>query len=129
MMLPLGGVGGTTRVPPPGRGECIDTILGHGLGPAKSVPARGAKLVGGPLRILFAAIFEEGAASQHFVTQSAYAPPAISPGPARVTALAPASAAATTAWKPRPQTAEIAPPPSVTDHTTELLNKSEPEKR
>jgi len=85
--------------------------------------------VGGPLRILFAAIFEEGAASQHFVTQSAYAPPVIPPGSARVTALPPASAAATTAWKPRPQTAEIAPPPSVTDHTTQLLNKSEPEKR
>jgi hypothetical protein len=48
--LPLGGVGGTACVPPPGRGECVDTILGHGLWPAKSVPARDAKLVGGPLR-------------------------------------------------------------------------------
>jgi hypothetical protein len=48
--LPLGGVGGTACVPPPGHGECVDTILGHGLWPAKSVPARGAKLVNGPLR-------------------------------------------------------------------------------
>jgi ABC transporter substrate binding protein len=48
--LQLGGVGGAACVPPPGRGECVDTILGHGLWPAKSVPARGAKLVGGPLR-------------------------------------------------------------------------------
>ena len=62
-------------------------------------------------------------------TRDVPAPPVIPPGSARVTALPPASAAATTAWKPRPQTAEIAPPPSVTDHTTQLLNKSEPEKR
>src|SRR5437588_6768377 len=46
--------------------------------------------VGGPLRMLFAAIFEEGAAPSHFVAQS-YAP-AMPPAPARVTALPPASA-------------------------------------
>ena len=82
--------------------------------------------VGGPLRMLIAAIFEEGAAASQFVAQSSYVP-AMPPAPARVTALPPASASPTSAWRPRPQTAEVAPPPSVTDHTTQLLNKSEPE--
>ena len=82
--------------------------------------------VGGPLRMLIAAIFEEGAAASQFVAQSSYVP-AMPPAPARVTALPPASATPTSAWRPRPQTAEVAPPPSVTDHTTQLLNKSEPE--
>ena|SRR5437870_1562260 len=81
--------------------------------------------VGGPLRMLFAAIFEEGAPAPHFVVQPSYTPPAMPPPPARVTALPPASAAPTSAWRPRPQTAEVAPPPSVTDHTTQLLKKSE----
>src|SRR2546421_2050566 len=57
--------------------------------------------VGGPLRMLFAAIFEEGATASHFVPQP-YAPPAMPPAPARVTALPPASAAPTSAWRPRP---------------------------
>src|SRR6266446_6660027 len=43
--------------------------------------------VGGPLRMLFAALFEEGAPARQFVTSSTYAPPAIPPPPVRVTAL------------------------------------------
>ena len=41
--------------------------------------------VGGPLRMLIAAIFEEGAAASQFVAQSSYVP-AMPPAPARVTA-------------------------------------------
>src|SRR5216117_1419674 len=40
--------------------------------------------VGGPLRMLFAAIFEEGAPAPHFVVQPSYTPPAMPPPPARV---------------------------------------------
>src|SRR6266446_9725621 len=84
--------------------------------------------VGGPLRMLFAALFEEGAPPRQFVPPSAYAPPAIPP-PVRVTALPQATATPTVGWRARPQTAEIVAPPSVvTDHTTRLLEKSEPEK-
>ena len=81
---------------------------------------------GGPLRMLFAAIFEEGAPTRQFLTPPSYAPPPIPPPPAaRVSALPPASVNPASQWRPRPQTAEIMPPSSVTDHTTRLLDKSD----
>lgn len=81
---------------------------------------------GGPLRMLFAALFEEGAPARQFVPMSSYAPPAIPPPPAaRVSALPPAAVNPASQWRPRPQTAEILQPPSVTDHTTRLLDKSD----
>ena len=83
--------------------------------------------VGGPLRMLFAAIFEEGAQTRQFVSPPSYTPPAVAPPPARLSALPPAGANPAIGWRPRPQTAEIVPPPSVTDHTTRLLEKSEPD--
>ena len=83
---------------------------------------------GGPLRMLFAALFEEGAPPRQFVAPSSYAPPAMPPSPAaRVSALPPASVSPASQWRPRPQTAEILQPPSVTDHTTRLLEKSDPD--
>ena len=84
--------------------------------------------VGGPLRMLFAGLFEEGAPPPQFVMPSSYAPPAIPP-PVRVTALPQANAAPTAGWRSRPQTAEILAPPSVTDHTTRLLEKAEPDQK
>jgi hypothetical protein len=83
--------------------------------------------VGGPLRMLFAAIFEEGAKSRQLYPASSYMPPAVPPPRARVSALPP-PAVNTEPWKARPQTAEILQPPSVTDHTTKLLEKSESDK-
>lgn len=89
--------------------------------------------MGGPLRMLFAAIFEEGAPTRQFIAPHSqqyphsYAPPVIAPQPARVSALPPAAVNTAASWRQRPQTAEIQPPPSVTDHTTRLLDKSEPE--
>ena len=80
--------------------------------------------VGGPLRILFAAIFEEGAKRQPYISAPSYMPPAVPPAPARVAALPP-PAVNTQPWRQRPQTAEIVPPTSVPDHTTKLLEKSE----
>jgi hypothetical protein len=77
--------------------------------------------VGGPLRMLFAAIFEEGAPKRYqFPGQTTFAPPPIPA--ARVSALPPASVNNTAPWR-RPQTEEILAPPSVTDSTTKLLDK------
>ena len=80
--------------------------------------------VGGLLRTLFAAIFEEGAKPQPYMTAPSYMPPAVPPAPARVAALPPPSVN-TQPWRQRPDTAEIVPPTSVPDHTTKLLEKSE----
>src|SRR5712664_4779227 len=70
--------------------------------------------VGGPLRMLFAAIFEEGAPAPRYPS---YAQPAIPLQPARVSALPPPAANATVGWRRGPQTAEFVQPPSVTDGT------------
>ena len=84
--------------------------------------------VGGPLRMLFAALFEEGAPPRPYVMPSTYAPAAMPP-PVRLAALPQATGNPTVGWRARPQTAEIVQPESVvTDHTTRLLEKSEPEK-
>ena len=87
--------------------------------------------VGGPLRMLFAAIFEDAAPASGFVPLSGYAPPTISVpplGPARVAALPPQSVNTAGSWPARPYTADIVQPPSVTDSTTRLLlEKPEPE--
>jgi hypothetical protein len=85
--------------------------------------------IGGPLRMLFAALFEEGAQTYPYLRPQSYAPPAIpAPQPAAsVSALPPAAVNPASQWRPRPQTAEILQPSSVTDHTTRLLEKSDPE--
>jgi hypothetical protein len=81
--------------------------------------------VGGLLRTLFAAIFEEGAPKPRpYMAAPSYMPPAMPPAPARVSALPP-PAVNTQPWRQRPETAEIVPPSSVPDHTTKLLEKSE----
>jgi hypothetical protein len=83
--------------------------------------------MGGPLRILFAALFEEGAPPRPYPTPSTYAQPAIAPPPVRLPMPPQSNPTQTAGWR-RPQTAEILQPPSVvTDHTTRLLEKSEPE--
>jgi hypothetical protein len=83
--------------------------------------------LGGPLRMLFAAIFEEGAKPQSYVPAPSYIPPTLPPQQARMSALPPPTVS-TQPWRNRPETAEIVAPPSVTDHTTKLLEKSETEK-
>ena len=77
--------------------------------------------VGGPLRMLFAAVFEEGARQYQVPPPSTYNAPAMPP--ARVSALPPAPVNPAAHWRQRPQTAEIIAPPSVTDSTTKLLDK------
>jgi hypothetical protein len=77
--------------------------------------------LGGPLRMLFAAIFEEAAPKYQFTPQPGYTPAAMPQ--ARVSALPPATMNPVPPWRQRPQTAEIIAPPSVTDSTTKLLDK------
>src|SRR5947208_14148744 len=61
--------------------------------------------VGGPLRMLFAAIFEQGTQRQYqFPTQTSFAPPALPQ--ARMSALPPPPVNTTAPWR-RPQTGEI----------------------
>ena len=81
--------------------------------------------VGGPLRMLFAAIFEEGAPQARFVPPTSYAQSVMPAPPHRGTALPPANVNTSPAWSSRPQTAEILQPPSVTDSTPRLLDKRE----
>jgi len=84
--------------------------------------------VGGPLRMLYAAVFEEPAPSPF----RPYGPPA-SPmpmhpqqfgPPVQRPALTPPPARAQGAWR-RPNTAELANPPSITENTTRLLEKED----
>jgi hypothetical protein len=83
--------------------------------------------VGGPLRMLFAALFEEGAPPRPYMMPATNYTPAAMPPPVRLATLPQATANPTAGWRARPQTAEIIQPPSVvTDHTTRLLEKSEP---
>ena len=82
--------------------------------------------IGGPFRMLFAALFEEGAPRQ---VMTYGPPPAPAPqqfGPPRQNvALPPPPARSPSSWR-RPNTAELANPPSVTENTTRLLDKEDP---
>jgi hypothetical protein len=78
--------------------------------------------LGGPLRMLFAAIFEEAAPPKYQFTPT----PNYTPAPiaqAHVAALPPPTMNPVPPWRQRPNTAEIIAPPSVTDSTTKLLDK------
>ena len=83
--------------------------------------------LGGPLRMLYAAVFEEGAPNP-FTAQRPYMaaqtrPPQFSPH-APQSAL-PSPPAQPVGWRSRPITAELANPPSVTENTTRLLDKDD----
>ncbi len=82
--------------------------------------------IGGPLRMLFAAVFEEGAPKPVPVygpgpmqMPQRFAPHAPSP------ALPPPPVRPQPSWRPRPNTAELVSPPSVTENTTRLLDKED----
>ncbi len=83
--------------------------------------------LGGPVRMLFAALFEDGAPARMPMPMASYAPPpAVRSGMLAPGALPPASVNAIPSWRPRPNTAELMQPPSVTENTTRLLEKEEP---
>ena len=82
--------------------------------------------IGGPLRMLYAGLFEEGAPKPRH-----YGPPVpmqvpqqFAPHP-QAHALPPQPARSPGAWRRRPNTAELANPPSVTENTTRLLEKED----
>lgn len=81
--------------------------------------------VGGPLRMLFAAVFEEGA-PKHF-PQRPYIPAVSVPhqmNPHVQHSALPPQPASPPSWR-RPNTAELVSPPSVTENTTRLLEREE----
>ena len=81
--------------------------------------------IGGPLRMLYAALFEEGAPSPVRM----YGPPPVARPqfgpPMQHQALPPPPARHASGWRPRPNTAELVTPPSVTENTTRLLEKED----
>jgi len=83
--------------------------------------------IGGPLRMLYAAVFEEGAPKPILP----YGPPTPIHVPqqfgphGQVPALPPPPIRAPSSWRARPNTAELANPPSVTENTTRLLEKED----
>ena len=87
--------------------------------------------IGGPMRMLYAALFEEPA-PKPFPT---YGPPAPMYAPqqfaqhAQNHALPPPPVRPPGSWRPRPTTAELANPPSVTENTTRLLEKEDRNER
>ena len=88
--------------------------------------------LGGPVRMIFAALFEEGAPRPVPLPMNAYAPPPAGRPIApvhNVGALPPPTATPTQGWRQRPTTAELMNPPSVTENTTRLLDKDEPRDR
>lgn len=107
----------------------IFAILNSYLGTPEFLVALSAVIgfVGGPLRLLYALIFEEGAAPKVIVVPG-YAPPntpASLGAHVRQTALPPAHSAPVPAYRPLHNTAEIVRPSSVTEGTTRLLEKEQ----
>ena len=84
--------------------------------------------IGGPLRMLYAAVFEEGAPQPFRPYGPPPTPMPVHPQqfgpPVQRPALTPPPARAQGAWR-RPNTAELANPPSVTENTTRLLDKED----
>jgi hypothetical protein len=84
--------------------------------------------VGGPLRMLYAAVFEEGAPNPYRQTQRPYVPAPSSShqfNPHVPQSALPPPPAQAPSWRSRPITAELASPPSVTENTTRLLDRDE----
>ena len=85
--------------------------------------------LGGVLRMLFAAIFEDGAPTPVLHGARPYVSPPVSTPqfapPIHNAALPPPPAQSASGWRARPVTAELAGPPSVTENTTRLLDKDE----
>ena len=86
--------------------------------------------VGGPLRMLYAALFEEGAPNPFSAAAARPYTPVHRPAPQfgspmQNAALPPPSVQSPAGWRPRPITAELVSPPSVTENTTRLLDKED----
>jgi hypothetical protein len=82
--------------------------------------------VGGPFRMLYAALFEEGAPKRIplYGTPPMAVPQQFGP-PRQNTALPPPPARPVSTWRNQPTTAELNQRPSVTENTTRLLDKED----
>ncbi len=91
-------------------------------------------MMGGFLRMMYALLFESGASPEPKGRAPQYVPPSTPPGyfdaPQAAPALPPRHSASAHAYRAprRFDTGELVPPPSVTDHTTRLLEK-QPDER
>jgi hypothetical protein len=86
--------------------------------------------LGGIIRMLFAALFEEGAPRPHQLVTTSYAPfPVSQLGTSAPAALPSAQHNPAPAWRPRHNTGELRQPSSVTENTTRLLDKDDPGNR
>jgi hypothetical protein len=86
--------------------------------------------IGGPLRMFYAAVFEEGAPKPVRMYGPAPMPMPQQFAPhGQHTALPPPPARSQPSWRARPNTAELANPPSVTENTTRLLEKEDRSER
>ena len=84
--------------------------------------------MGGPLRMIYAAVFEEGAPRPVLHARPYVTPTMSTPhfGPhVHNPALPPPPAQSSLGWRQRPITAELANRPSVTENTTRLLDKDD----
>ena len=88
---------------------------------------------GGIIRIIYARVFEDAGAPPPLAALPIYAPPAVGTAQfvagAPQTALPPQRSAPASGWRQPTNTAEMVPPPSVTENTTRLLDdRAEPPK-
>ncbi len=84
--------------------------------------------VGGLLRILYALIIQDAYPPMDVASGATYSAPAQFNRSVSNPALPPAPVNSMP-WRPRPNTSELAQPPSVTENTTRLLDKDDPNKR
>jgi hypothetical protein len=85
--------------------------------------------VGGLLRILYALIMEDSTPQLDLPESPHTAGPPRLDHPVHHAALPPPAVNAASGWRSRPNTAELYQPPSVTENTTRLLDKDDPNKR
>jgi hypothetical protein len=84
--------------------------------------------LGGPLRMLYAGVFEEGAPNPYRPVPRPYVPAPAPPHqftPHVQQSALPPQSSQPPPWRARPITAELANPPSVTENTTRLLDRDE----
>jgi hypothetical protein len=87
--------------------------------------------VGGLLRVFYALLMEESVSPVTMGPMAGQLPHAARQfdQPPRNAALPPPAANPAAGWRPRPNTAELYQPPSITENTTRLLDKDEPKNR
>lgn len=81
--------------------------------------------IGGPLRMLYAAVFEEGAPRRVGPYVPMAPKPQFGPPMHQHTLPPPPAHPVGGGWRARPNTAELVTPPSVTENTTRLLEKED----